>query len=142
MKKMLAILLVVLLTVVLSGVAVAEMSSYEEPQIQPRYDHTNSIKATLSIDSSGNATCSGSVKATSGSSKVSVTVRLKKLENGSWNTIATWSDSGSGSTTVKAGGSQKVSSGYSYKVVTSGTIKDSAGNVLESPSASSTTKTY
>lgn len=142
MSKMLAILLAVLLTAVLSGAAVAEMSTYEEPQIQPRYDHTTSVKASLSIDGSGNATCSGSVKATSGSSKVSVAVRLKKLENGSWNTIATWSNSGSGSATVEASGSKKVPKGYSHKVVTSGTVKDAEGNVLESPSKSSETKTY
>lgn len=140
MRKMLAFLLAVLLTAGLSGAAVAEMSTYEVPQIQPRYSHTDSVKATLSIDSSGNASCIGSVKATSGSSKVSVTVRLKKLENGSWNTIATWSNSGSGF--IDAGGSKKVPKGYSYKVVTSGTVKDAQGNVLESPSKSTETKTY
>ncbi len=142
MRKMLAILVVVLLTTGLSGAAVAEISTYEEPQIQLRYDHTTSIKAALSIDGSGNATCSGSVKAVAGSGAVSVAVRLKKLENGKWNTIATWSNSGTGSATVEASGSKKVPKGYSYKVVTSGTVKDAQGNVLESPSKSSETKTY
>lgn len=64
---------------------------------------------------------------------VSVTVRLQVYKNGDWETLYTWSDSGTWSVTCE--GYYAVYSGYKYRVIVLGYVYDSAGNIIESGDA-------
>lgn len=110
--------------------------------VSPYYSYTGAISAELSI-SGGKAECGGSIRPDNGYS-ASVRVVLYRSSDGKiWTQIASWSDSSSNSgTTVSAGGSKSLSSGYKYKVTAFGTVKNSSGTTVESPSKSTSVKTY
>lgn len=102
-------------------------------EIVPFYDNINSVYAYLSIDeSTGIASCTGMMSAKN-FYPVSVTMNLQRLSNGFWETLYTWSDSGTWSVTCD--GYYAVYSGYSYRVIVQGYVYDSAGNIIESGSA-------
>ena len=104
--------------------------------IEPYYTYTASIDAQLSISSSGTATCSGEVTPRSSSNSASVVVVLEQKKNGNWSTFASWS----GGSYDK--GTKKLTAGYSYRVVVMGTVKSSSGTVLETPTKTTSVKSY
>lgn len=71
-----------------------------------------SVIPSLSI-SSGTANCKGTVRSKNGV-KCNATITLQKKSNGSWVNVKTWTNSGTGSCTVK--GSNAVTKGISYRV--------------------------
>ncbi|MEA5013028.1 MAG: hypothetical protein VB099_00565 [Candidatus Limiplasma sp.] len=129
MKKKIALTLTVFLLLGTAASCLAEII------IIPRYSHTSAITAVLSF-SGGNAVCSGSIKP-SGSYNASVTVTLYKENGSKWDYVTSWSGSAKNGSEASASGSKSVGSG-TYKVTTSGAIKDSSGTVLEAPSKSVT----
>ena len=133
-KKWLSVVMVILIFVASTPIAEAGL-------IQLFYTDTSSITASLSIDSSGNALCSGKVKPESSSSTTSIIVKLMKKSSGSWSEVKRWTASKSGANGASASGSVKVSKGYSYQVVVNGTITQN-GVVLESPTCSSNICSY
>lgn len=129
-KRMLCLLLaVVLLT---SGISV-----FADDGISPYYTGTATISASLSISTSGKATCTGKIHLYS-SYTATLTVKLQRYENGYWSTVKSWSTSDSTSLSK----SYYVTSGYSYRVVTSASVYNSSGKYVEGPSATSATKSY
>lgn len=110
--------------------------------IQPFYISTGNITATLSIDSNGNAACSGQVTAMSSSSKTSITVKLVKKSGSTWSEVKKWTSSGSGITGASAGGSVKVAKGYTYRVEVTGKVYNSSGTLLETTTKNSAEKAY
>ena len=127
--------LALFLALVLFGIIVFSSAAFA------RYSYIESIGATLSI-SNGIATCSGTCQSSDSSTTTSIKVELKQKIGTKWETIESWSGSGNGKTTVRKSGTKSVSSGYSYKVVTTGTIKDSNGKILETDTKESPIKTY
>ena len=102
------------------------------PEVHPEYIYMTSIIADLSI-SSGTASCYGSCYGNSGSTTISVTVKLQRSSDGNtWTTKKTWTASGQGSSIVHTGGTYSVPSGYKYRAYVKATVKDANGHVLES----------
>ena len=123
----------VICILVLIFLCAAPASAYTQNDIMPFYDNINSVYANLTIDeSTGIASCTGMISAKS-LYPVSVTVRLQVYKNGDWETLYTWSDSGTWSVTCE--GYYAVYSGYKYRVIVLGYVYDSAGNIIESGDA-------
>lgn len=139
MKKLVLIFLVVLLALVYVSAGAEEGT---DGIITPFYVYTDKLTATLTIDSDGDATCRGIITPKNPSYSCSITVQLKRKSGSTWTTIATWSDSGQGYDGASAGGTKRVSSGYSYMVSVSTVVKNSSGIVIESPSKNSSIKTF
>ncbi|MCI8404723.1 MAG: hypothetical protein HFE49_07445 [Clostridia bacterium] len=73
----------------------AETAAVVDTDIQPRYTGITSTSVYLKNLGSGNLNCQGSTVVRNGYN-AGVTVELQKNNNGTWNTIKTWSDSGDG----------------------------------------------
>ena len=132
MKKVSRLFTVLLLLCVVASVSSAEM-------VSPMYITIGDINATLTVQS-GQANCGGTVSLNSISYGADITVTLQKKNGNNWAYVSSWSDSGS--VLVSANGSVSVSTGYTYRVRASVTVKDSSGNVVERGSAYSAQKTY
>ena len=141
MKRLISILLIALLFAC-SMCAAAETEDESLGDIQLFYVYAKNVTANLTIDSSGNATCRGLITLRDSSYTVTITVKLQKKSGSSWTTLATWSDSGDGYAGASAGGTKKVSSGYSYRVSVSTVVKDSSGTVIERPAKNSAIRTF
>ena len=96
-------------------------------EIQPRYDLTDTVTATLSISSSGVANCKGRVAPTYDDCTSSVTVRLQRKSGSSWITLRTWTDSGTGTHGSSAGGTYTLTTHGTYRVYVGGTVVASDG---------------
>lgn len=104
----------------------------------PYYIGISTVSNKLDISSTGSATCYANTKTLSGyTAKVKVELQKK---NNSWETIKTWTDTNSVSATVSK--SYSVSKGYSYRLKTTHSSIDSDGNVVESFTMYSSTKSY
>ena len=108
--------------------------------ITPFYIAIREIDVTLSI-SGGKASCSGYVKAYDASTTSTVVVRLMKKNGSTWNEVTKWNGSGSGTSGATAKGTYTVKSG-TYKVITTGTVKDKNGKVIDSASVESAQRIY
>ncbi len=106
-------------------------------EVSPRYTGTSTIVTDLSISSTGKATCAGTVVLYSGYT-ATLTMKLQQYNGSYWTTIQTWSTSDSKSLSKF----YYVSSGYSYRVVTSAKVYNSSGTYVETPSVTSATKSY
>ena len=104
----------------------------------PYYDATARITASLSISTSGLASCSGAITLSDSSCSASLTMKLQQYTSSGWSTIETWSTSNS----TRLSKTRYVTSGYYYRVVTSANVYNSSGKYVESPSATSTSKYY
>ena len=132
MKKVSRLFTVLLLLCVVASVSSAEM-------VSPMYITIGDINATLTVQS-GQANCGGTVSLNSILYGADITVTLQKKNGNNWAYVSSWSDSGS--VLVSSNGSASVSTGYTYRVRASVTVKDSSGNVVERGSAYSAQKTY
>lgn len=119
----------------LLGVLMANLAPAQATQIGPMYIGISQLASTLSISSSGGASCNGRVAVLNGY-KADLTVELK--QDGA--TIKTWTSSGSG--TVSAGGTYYVASGHSYYVTATAKVYNSSGTLVESPSKDSPSSSY
>lgn len=131
-------LVALLVGIMLFMIPCISFASASESSVAPLYLYTKTVKATLTIDDNGQATCFGSIKANS-QSDISLTVTLYKKSGTSWSKVASWSNSAS-DISLKLEKKYTVSQG-TYKVVTSGSVTTSAGNT-EQLSETSTQVTY
>ena len=102
------------------------------------YRLINSLTASLSISSSGTATCKGSVTPLKSSYGSSLTMTLRQKINGVWKDIKTWSKSGTGISGTTNNQTHSVSSG-TYILHLSGTVTnvgDKETGTLNSPEKS------
>ena len=98
-----------------------------------RFTYISAVSAKLSISGS-TATVSGMIIPDSNYA-TDVTVRLQKLEsNGTWSTVASWSDSNSAGYS-SAGGSATITAGETYRTYTIGHVYDGDGNVIDTGTA-------
>lgn len=82
--------------------------------IVPYTMYIDDAQSRLSI-SSGKATVSSYVEGRSDVTKVKITAKLQKYENGKWKTIETFTKSSNG-TIVTISGTYSVTKGYTYRV--------------------------
>ena len=134
MKKVKSVILstMILACMIISGGQAVQAAELE---IVPFDVGVNSTTSTLTISTSGVATCSGTVRLQGGYT-ADVTVTLKR--DGS--RVTSWTASGSGS--VKAGGTYTVTKGHSYVVTTTAKIYDANGKQVDTVSKDSTTVSY
>ena len=119
--------------VVAPGIAVAAVT----------YVAVDEILVSLTINSSGKATCLSSLQAISTANTPILTLTLKRSADGRvWSTLHTWTKTGTGILGVAIGEYPIVSSGYQYKLVATGKIMSPQGVVLETVSISSSVVAY
>lgn len=134
-KKMLVA--TVLLTVFMLA---ATMAYAAAPNVaSPMFSYTNSISASLTLNG-GEATCSANAKPSNSSTSNSFSAKLQRLEGSNWVTVKTWTDSSTNGEKVYAGGTKTVSTGYTYRVQATLTVKDANGKVLETATVTSLTR--
>ena len=130
-KRLLCLLLSV--TILASGMVVM---AADTPT--PYYDATASISASLTISTSGLASCGGSVTLSDSSAFATLTMKLQQYTSSGWTTIEPWSTS----TSTRLSKTKYVTHGYYYRVVTSANVYDANGHYVESPSVTSASKYY
>lgn len=90
------------------------------------------IYASISVNETiGIVTCTGTVTAKN-TYPVKVYAQLQILENGSWRTLKSWTNTGTLSASVS--NSYAVYSGYTYRVYVIGYVYDDSGNIVDSGS--------
>ena len=133
-KRCFAIILT--LIVCFSIVPIGASAMVETPdadEVMPRFVAINTIYALLKIDeSNGIATCVGEVRARE-MVQLKVVVQLQRLEDGMWNTLYTWSNTGT--LFASKSGNYAIARGYTYRAKVTGFGYDADGNIIESGSA-------
>lgn len=109
--------------------------------ISPQFTAILSMSAGLSINSSGKATCAGSVTPSNDTYTADMTVSLEKSTGNGWSTIKSWTGSGTGYFGVVIDAYYYVTSG-TYRVCTTAKIYNSSGTLLETESFYSAERTY
>lgn len=110
------------------------------PTAFARYTNISSLSADLSITSSGLSSPYGRVKLSNSTDTVKLTVELQQKNGSSWDTIKSWSTTGSG--TVYLDKTWYVSSGYTYRTHVTADVSNSSGSLEESAELNSSTVTY
>lgn len=129
------VLLTVILSTTFSTVLAANM-----PGITPQYTYTSVIKSSINV-SGKTATAAGSITPKPYNRKTFVKVQLQKKENGSWTTIASWTESNdNGVSSVM--GSKTLTKGNTYRTYTTGKVYDNSGNLLETVYKASSIYSY
>ena len=101
---------------------------------QPYYTGTTLVTANIGAASGDRVNCEGSVKLKSGY-EADLLMELQKETDGGWSTIKSWSTSGSG--TIRLSKTYFIVSGNTYRVLVSGTVRDSNGHYVETASTAS-----
>ena len=128
MRKIISSLLA--LVILFSCIIPASAATKEEAGLF--WNKILNIYASISVNqSTGIVTCSGTITAKS-TYPVKVYAQLQRLENGSWRTITSWTNTGTLSATVTK--SYAVYSGYTYRIYVIGYVYDNNGNIVESGS--------
>lgn len=123
-SRILTILMVFLLSISCYAIGI------EESTVSPRYTHINTNNVSIAIDEdTGIAQCSAYCY-TVGEYTVEVVCKLQKYTGAYWATLKTWY--ASGTRYARASGERAVDSGYTYRVYVTFSVRDSAGNLLES----------
>lgn len=122
--------LVMLLSLSMHGIA----AQVEDNIVSPKYTYIQKNTVNLSInENTGIATCKANCY-TLGTYTVEVECRLQRLTGSMWTTIQTWSASGTSYAGVNK--NWAVYSGYTYRAYALYSVRDSAGNLLESDTGS------
>lgn len=125
MKRAISLLLLLALSFALIVPASAAVA---EP-VQPRYTHLGITSGSLTInENTGIAYCIARCTAVNGVT-IEITGKLQQWKNGAWNTLKTWTESGTILVTLDK--QWAVVSGYQYRFFITYTVRDSSGTVLE-----------
>ena len=108
--------------------------SFNSNPIQPLFTNITLYQNTFDISSSGKSSVTVVLSARN-VDKVKVEAYLQQYKNGSWTTIKNWSNTVSG-TSASIGENWYVASGYSYRMLSYGTVYKN-GAVVESTSYTS-----
>lgn len=127
MKRVFTAILTLMLILSLSTHGMA--AKVESDVISPRYLYIASTSANLDINErTGIATCTALCDV-NGAYTVEIECRLQRDAGTMWQTIQTWSVSGTGQASLIK--QWAVPSGYTYSLYTIFSVRDSAGNLLE-----------
>lgn len=127
MKSWIAALMVFLMAMAWGGAGYALDAEQKKPAepVVTRYELINRAYATLSLSSSGLATCTGKIIASESTSRVNLTLKLYKKSGSEWKLVKSWNtlNNPGQASLIKT---QSVDPG-TYKVTMTGTIKASSG---------------
>jgi len=107
--------------------------------IRPNFTYIWIFQTGFDISSTGKASVNVYLTAQNVDS-VKVEASLQQYKNGAWTTIKSWSNTETG-TNAGLAGTYYVAKGYSYRVVSCGSVFKS-GNLVEITSYTSNSKTY
>lgn len=140
-KTLICLLLVLCFLASMGTVFAAEPETPVEPDPEEPYVGLRSAFGTLSISSSGIATCTGSASLYNGYT-AEVTVTLQRKISGVWLGYTSWSGSGSSPVVVSNSTSSSIPSGYKYRTYVYITVYDSNNDIVETADTWSSTKSY
>ena len=139
-QKTTPLIAVLLLASMLFTLPAAAADAPSESGISPCYESVGSIEATLSITSSGKASCYGYVKVIPSTNSFTLTMTLQRLTNGSWTYVTSWATSGTGSASLSK--SYYVTNGYYYRVKLVASVRTSSGSFVEQVTSYSNSTYY
>lgn len=128
MRKTFATILTVIL---LLNTLLLPVCAVDQTAVQPRYLDIYSFIIDLDISSGGTATCVTSVKTTTQTNTIDLTMELEQYDsdNGRWVVIKSWNGVyGPNADMTKY---RAVASGYYYRVYVGATVLDANGNAVE-----------
>lgn len=126
MKKLISSIVSIILLLSLNMSVVA---ADQAMQPQPRYINISQISSSLSISSSGRASCGGSfVLYYNYNTNLSIDLQRSKDKN-SWTSISSWDKECSSTNIGAIGKDYYVASGYYYRVVTTINVKRGSTSV-------------
>lgn len=128
MKRLLLGCIVAVLLVSCFAGARISASASTVTAVQPRYTGIVSVRPYLTIQALGKAQCTDRVLVKSGYSAM-VTWELQSNANGTWGTLATWRNSGSG--TLSLDTYRYVTKGAEYRLKTSFKAYDAADILVD-----------
>lgn len=132
MKRVLTALLIMAMMLSLSMSCLAAQP--DDYAVSPRYTHISTNKVGLTINETTGVASVSSYCYTVGQYTVGVECRLQRYTGSFWSTVKTWSASGTRYASVNE--NWAVYSGYTYRAYVIFTVRDSAGNLLESATSS------
>lgn len=97
-----------------------------EPGASPTYVFIRYVCASLTIDSSGVASCMGEIRLNNTTSSVTATLTLYKQSGTSWTSVKNWSGSSFSTTLLNISRTKTVEAG-TYKAVFSGIVTGADG---------------
>ena len=104
----------------------------------PRYIALSNFYVELSISNLGYAHCEGSAVVTIGYT-ADVTLELQQKDGSTWDTVKTWTDSGSAVSFEKG---YFVEDGFDYRLKITAKVYNKNGKLIESPAAYSNVCSY
>ena len=119
----------VLTLVMLCNVLLVPVCAAEQTPIQPRWQDIYSFIIDLDISSGGTATCVTSVKTTTQTNTIDLSMQLEKYDGTRWVVVKEWTntyDSEADMTRYRA-----IPSGYDYRVSVVAAVYDQYGNPVE-----------
>lgn len=130
---------VLLVCLVMTSFAVsASAVVISPPEVMPQYTGIADLKADLNINDDGCATCYGYVQIKGG---YTVALKMKLVRDGI--VIKTWNASDNSTFDLeKDYYVTDVSGDHDYQVIVTATVKNSAGTIIETPSAKSVVVSY
>ena len=140
-KNLICLLLVLCVLSSIGTVFAAEPETPVEPDPEEPFIGLISASGTLSISSSGIATCIGRASLYNGYT-AEVTVTLQRKIGAIWYDYTNWSGSGSSPVVVSNSTSSSIPSGYKYRTYVYVEVYDSNNNYVENAEAWSSTKSY
>lgn len=127
MKKVITLLLSIVL--VFGVMSPAALAATGDSTVQPLYCRIGTYIIEFDINSSGKSTCYCSVTSDTSTDSVELTMELQRLKDGDWNTIKTWTGSGTWLATLDK--TWYVTSGYEYQLKITAEVYDSSGSLRE-----------
>lgn len=140
-KNLICMLLVFCLMSSMVTAFAADLEPPIEPDPEEPFVGLSSAGGSLSINSSGIATCTGWAYLYNGYT-AEVNVTLQRKISGVWVGYTGWSGSGSSPVVVNNSTSSSIPSGYKYRTYVYVTVYDSDDNIVETAETWSVTKTY
>lgn len=134
-QRIISCLLLVCLLSSATGLAI-------QPEFEVQFEHTKRIVGKLTISSDGIANCHGLLQMRDVSNSCVLYVRLQQKVGNGWKNLYTWPATGSGFVTTEAAGERQVTSGHTYRVYVSANVKNSSGEIIEQPTATSQEVAY
>lgn len=102
-----------------------------KPLIEPRFQVLTIVDTALSINSN-TATCFGMAKTSSDNYNINISMNLQKKSGISWNTIGSWSGTGTGIEGAKLNKTKSNLSNGTYRVTLYVSVYDNNGKFIES----------
>lgn len=141
-KSFITFMAAIMLTSTTSAIVQASNDSLrvESEVVTPFYDYVSIVGASISIGTLGKAVASGFVFYT-GNYDSTLTIAIQRLNGNSWSTVKSWSETFTGRGQHSMEEEYYVTSGHTYRVLTTVAIK-SGSTVLETASTTSSQVSY